>query len=91
MRFKATLLWVTVFVAHAIAQFFAWSIADSTLAKGRLALAFANAVMFPAFWLVGSLADRWFWITFILNSALWASAAMWLMRRLALRGKPTPT
>ena len=91
MRFKFLILWVGVFLAHAAAQFVAWSAADSSRANAQFALAVANALMFPTFSLAGQLADRWFWTTFVVNSALWASAGTWLFRRLGARGRPAPT
>jgi len=82
---KNLLVWTGTFFVHAAAQFFAWARADSPVLSTPGALALANALMFPTFWLAGALADRWFLITFVVNSVLWASAVTWAVRRFAFR------
>jgi hypothetical protein len=84
---RTLLIWTAVFVAHGIAQFVAWSFADSPSSPGFV-LALAKTLMFPTFPLAGWIADCWFWAVFFVNSAAWAAAATWLIRRLGVRGKP---
>ena len=80
---KMMLVWSAVFSAHALAQFAAWAMAD-TSSGGRTV---ARVLMFPAFSVAGALADRWFWPTFVVNSALWASVATLLNWKATTRPK----
>jgi len=78
---KTMVVWSAVFTVHSVAQFGAWATAD-TPSGGRI---LARVLMFPTFAVAGSLADRWFWPTFVVNSVLWASAAtvlIWKVLRL---------
>ena len=71
---KTPLLWTLAFAVHAIAQFAAWAYADGSRLTTAASDALADALMFPAFTFVGTLADRLFWPIFVVNSAVWASA-----------------
>ena len=81
---RAALIWIAGFAAHGVAQFIAWSIADSHT-DGRT---LARVLMFPVFTLASPhAADRWFWPVFFVNSVIWASAATLIVNWFILRAQ----
>jgi hypothetical protein len=79
---KSTLTWVATFLIHAIAQFAAWAMAD---AAARPSTLLGRLLMFPAFTLAGRAADRWFWLVFLINSAIWASVITFILVQWSMR------
>ena len=63
------------FVVHWIAQFVSWSYADhSTIGHWCWSI-----LATPLFHLSGALAGQYFWISTIINSAIWAAVLTFLL------------
>jgi hypothetical protein len=66
---------------HWIAQFMAWSYAGRNAPARVLWIVLATPLMY----VVGSLANQYFWIVASLNSVLWATALTYVTDRYVLK------
>jgi hypothetical protein len=76
-----TLVFFGFLFTHWIAQFIAWSYTRGNAPARVLWIVLAT----PLIYVVGSLADEYFWIVASLNSVLWATALTYVTNRYALK------
>jgi hypothetical protein len=69
----------TLFAVHWVAQFLSWSYAE----RSTIGRSCGTILATPLIYLSGSLADQYFWVITVLNSALWAGVLAFAVFRLA--------
>jgi hypothetical protein len=70
-----------VLFLHLIAQYAAWSYADSPKLNSVVVRAVSSVLAAPVVVIWGLITSDYFWIPMIANSVLWAAVAMYLYGR----------
>jgi len=78
-------LWcfATFFAAHWVGQFVSWSFCERNTVSRTIWLILSA----PLFYISGPLADKYFWVVNVLNSAVWAAGLSFLFLKLISRHK----
>jgi len=75
------LLFFVILIVHWVAQFLAWSYAESS---GSMRVLW-NVLATPLVHVAGSLANEYFWMIASLNSRLWATALTFIIATFAVK------